>query len=220
MPPTSPAAPGPPPASPAGGPAAPAEYAAIFDQPKNPWLKTLLIGLIALIVLVGIAGAVNRFVFDFGLGEFIPFFAQPAGKTPEVTGPQTSEVEEAEETIGAASEAKERDLQRKADLALVQSALVVYQQQKGAFPTTVGRVKLNEPGNSLELALVPTFLVNIPKDPQDPQFSYQYQSDGATYSLTAIIEDSSDPQAISGGTYYYYQLTPVSSTPATTPSSP
>lgn len=200
-----------------------ADYAKIFDQPKSGALGLLIKGVLLLLLIVVIVGAVNRFVYDFGLGELLPFLAKKTStttSTPSTTSTSVTQTTTSDSAATIEPEAKQRDLQRKADLALIQSALAVYKEKQGAYPGTAGRVKLSDPTNPASVALVPIFLASMPKDPQDPSYSYQYQSDGQTYSVTSIIEDTLDPQAKSGGSFYFYELNPAITNAAssTTPS--
>jgi len=112
----------------------------------------------------------------------------------------TSTVSEtaSEETITATAVALTDDETRKADLKSLQNILADYWTSEGKYPTSNGLEFLNTSGNSLEKALVPTYLSSLPQDP-DSTKKYGYKSDGTTYSLTAVLDSLSDPDAqISG----------------------
>ncbi|MEK9155755.1 MAG: hypothetical protein AAB360_00430 [Patescibacteria group bacterium] len=98
------------------------------------------------------------------------------------------------------------DVKRKSDLASIKSALADYKQAKGSYPVAATLLKLNAGGNALEVKLVPTYLAALPRDSKEAEgWFYGYKSDGRTYSLSARLEDVSDPEGQSaGGVYLYY----------------
>ena len=77
------------------------------------------------------------------------------------------------------AQAKARDAQRKGDVALLQSALLLYLDDHQAYPTDLGR-------------LVPTYTTTLPVDPTS-KTNYSYQScAGNHYLLQATLETTSD----------------------------
>lgn len=94
--------------------------------------------------------------------------------------------------IGARQRA--RDAQRKSDLRQIQAALELYRADAGAYPSTG-----NFPacGNRF-VSGTTVYIQKTPCDPQptNTQNSYRYQNSGDTYTLTACLENSNDPQVI------------------------
>lgn len=72
-----------------------------------------------------------------------------------------------------------RDAQRKSDLEQIRSALEFYKSEEGDYPTT---------GNLDDLET--DYISSVPEDPISTQ-SYEYSSDGLTYTLCATLEDGS-----------------------------
>jgi hypothetical protein len=96
---------------------------------------------------------------------------------------------------------------RKADLTNLQSVLADYWANENKYPVSTGLEFLNATGNSLEKALVPSYLKVLPTDP-DPVKKYAYKSDGSTYTLTAVADDQYDSDAIADGGLYIFKVTP------------
>lgn len=86
------------------------------------------------------------------------------------------------------------DEQRKADLAQIKSALLDYFAGQGEFPVAKSLTLLTA-SNILETELVPTHLTVFPVDPSVAK-SYGYISDGSTFTLSAILDDSSDADVV------------------------
>jgi len=101
------------------------------------------------------------------------------------------------------------DQQRKIDLANIKTALAAYFQANQAYPVAATVAKTSDPKNALDV-LVPTYLASLPVDPISPTKYYGYQSDGKTYTLTAVLEDTTDPSGIQTGNYYIYKVTDTS----------
>lgn len=96
---------------------------------------------------------------------------------------------------------------RKTDLTSLQSTLADYWANENKYPISNGLEFLNTSGNSLEKALIPSYLQVLPTDP-DPAKKYAYKSDGTTYTLTAVADDQYDSDAISDGDLYIFKATP------------
>ncbi len=99
------------------------------------------------------------------------------------------------------------DNQRKNDLSLIQSYLEAYFTDKGAYPVAGSFIKTSDPSSVLQAALLPSYASQLPDDPNSGQgWWYGYRSvDGASYELTARLENEIDPQGvkdISGLTLY------------------
>jgi len=86
-----------------------------------------------------------------------------------------------------------RDDDRKNDLKNVQSALETYYSDNQAYP----------PATS---ALTPDYMDAVPEDPQGGAYTYTpaaagCDTDCASYTLTANLENDNDPQADGSGNY-------------------
>lgn len=108
-------------------------------------------------------------------------------------------------------EALDRDTQRKADLETIQDALERYKLAEGKYPVASERDRTNKDGNVLQIELLNKgHLLTLPVDPLDPQYYYGYLSaDGTTYELTAVLENTADPDGILVNNFYLYQLIPA-----------
>lgn len=91
--------------------------------------------------------------------------------------------------IGVQSPAS-RDATRRTNLDAIKQALdeSAAAQTPFGYPVTRGIVHLDT-DPSIQSALAP-YLSSIPKDPQQPDRYYGYQSDGTTYRLTAVAEEA------------------------------
>lgn len=93
-----------------------------------------------------------------------------------------------------------------------------YYAGEGQFPVAE-QLALLTTGNILETALVPTYLTALPADPSTAK-NYGYKSDGLSFTLTAMLDDTTDSEAVVKEGKAVYSLTyPVavsgSPTPAT-----
>ncbi len=79
-----------------------------------------------------------------------------------------------------------RDGQRKSDLRQIQSALELYRADNGTYPTSLAACGSAFIYNST------TYMQKIPCDPLQ-KTSYNYSSDGTTYTIYACIENENDP---------------------------
>lgn len=84
-----------------------------------------------------------------------------------------------------------RDVQRKANLQQLQSALELYRADQSAYPATLPTC-----GNPLRDATnTTTYLQKVPCDPTNTApHTYSYTLTGATYSLRACLENERDAQ--------------------------
>lgn len=125
------------------------------------------------------------------------------GKTDTVTTTSTTET-----TVN-------NDATRKADLVKIKDALKSYYQANQSYPVAQTMDKTNDP-NSVLKVLVPTYLASLPTDPVATKY-YGYTSDGKTFALTAVLDDTTDPTGVKVGNYYLYKVTDVSTeTPTAT----
>ena len=97
------------------------------------------------------------------------------------------------------------DTQRKADLASVKTALVAYKTAHGSYPKSSAVIKLSTAGNVLAKALVPTYIAALPSDPTSAQV-YTYVSNGTTFTLSARLDNASDPAAVKVSGKILYNL--------------
>jgi hypothetical protein len=84
---------------------------------------------------------------------------------------------------------------RKKDLISLQSVLQDYWTNENKYPISNEMISLGDAGNVLEQALVPVYLSALPADP-DSTKHYAYKSDGTTYTLSAILDSTTDPNAV------------------------
>lgn len=159
-------------------------------DPQPTGSSTKLIGLAALaLILVG-----------GGYFAYNSLFSADATSTSSSStateSPSTTEVTELT-----------NDEVRKTDLTSLQSTLADYWASENKYPVSAGMEFLNTPSNSLEKALVPSYLQVLPTDP-DPAKKYAYKSDGTTYTLTAVADDQYDSDAIPDGDLYVFKATP------------
>lgn len=104
-------------------------------------------------------------------------------------------------------EMKARDLQRKADLGELKSALELYKGDHGSYPSSNRQIsRTNDPHGALLVLTTKGYLASLPLDPLDPTNWYGYQSDGMGYELWSILEDEADPLAEDRGEYAIYRL--------------
>lgn len=83
-----------------------------------------------------------------------------------------------------------RDVQRKADLRQLQSAIEFYRSDRGTYPTS----PLPACGSALSFGGT-TYMQKIPCDPMNTgQYTYRYTTTGTTYNLISCIENVNDSQ--------------------------
>ena len=115
----------------------------------------------------------------------------------EIYQPETAGVSAGGSSASPVSVPKTGDAKRKSDLVLIQNALELYKDYYYSYPTAPALVKLNTASNILEKLLVPGYLSILPTDPKAAEgWYYGYKSDGTTYTLSARLEDASDPVAV------------------------
>lgn len=184
-----------------------------FKNPK-PIVPLLLMVFLALAIVVAIflffswKGWLKIAFLDKLLGKTSP---SPTIVSPALTPSQSSQIETSPSLSPARSPevtTNINDQTRKTDLETIQKALVNYFANNGSYPKTEGAVvKTSDKESPLAQALVPTYLTVLPDDPLAPQYYYGYQSDGANFELTCILEDTSDPAGTKINNYYLYKLT-------------
>ncbi len=148
-------------------------------------------------IIPGSKSAVSRIdmTLDFSdFGNNSSDFIIPATSTPFSASASTSS------TVGA------RDNQRKTDLANIAKALESYHTANGEYPQATGTEKISPTSGTLFSSLVPTYLSTLPLDPNDPTNYYGYVSDGASYTLSSVLEDKTDTSGKQVGANYLYFL--------------
>lgn len=125
-----------------------------------------------------------------------------------VTAPAKDETVEAKEVFPElfALFQVSNDTTRKSDLAKIQTALEQYHQDHQQYPKTSGSEKTNDENSNIYKALFPDYLEEMSKDPNDPKNYYAYQSDGANYQLSCVLENKQDSEGQKVGNLYLYIL--------------
>ena len=98
------------------------------------------------------------------------------------------------------------DEKRKDDLDQISASLAKYKEANGVYPTSSNiLVPLNSTGNMLISTLVPSFMPKLPFDEKAAAgWYYAYKSDGISYSLSARLESTTDPDGTLVGSVYLY----------------
>jgi len=110
-----------------------------------------------------------------------------------VTTSPTSPSITATKPAAALSTPAGRDERRKQDIDEIAEALDKYaKEHQGKVPKTSGPVNLSTNPEVLASVLVPKYLLSLPKDPGSNYYSYE--SNGSTFTLTAILEVATDPE--------------------------
>ena len=102
--------------------------------------------------------------------------------------------------------AKGRDTKRKADLASIAKALESSRGATGKYPVSQASEKIAASAGTLYSSLVPTYLTILPIDPKSPTNYYGYKSDGSSYTLTCVLEDTTDTSGKMVGSVFLYSL--------------
>jgi len=102
------------------------------------------------------------------------------------------------------------DAQRKRDLATLQSTLKKYFADNSKYPEAQVEIKTSDFSSVLAQALVPAYISALPDDPLAPKYFYGYQSDGKTFQLTCVLEDTTDTSGVLHGNINVYTVTETS----------
>jgi len=217
-PPTPPA----PPASARSAQEAPvSQTASVPVKPKRNGRKILLIaGVIIILLGLGYLGftilseqGAPTDTTSIGTEEVTPTTPLPDATTSVITT-TTPTIEATPSTIDtttatttATETVQTRDAIRKKDLATIQTYLESYFNEKGLYPISSTIAKLNDSTNSVVTALVPKYTSALPRDQQDPEYFYGYKSpNGKTYTLSARLENTADPEGKQEGALYLYTV--------------
>ncbi|HEX5429479.1 MAG TPA: type II secretion system protein [Patescibacteria group bacterium] len=89
----------------------------------------------------------------------------------------------------SAGRVKSRDARRLSDMHDIQTALEIYNNDCNQYPATWS---LDESSGCPDGTTLSSFLPVLPKDPTDPQYTYNYtyDSDNQTYTMTFTLEDT------------------------------
>jgi flagellar basal body-associated protein FliL len=173
--------------------------AAAKSAGKSNSLKLVILILVALVVVIG------------GYILFTRFFGKSTTSTLTTATPVSNASSEATATTKATL-----DNQRKSDLHTIQEALINYFAAQSKYPVSEKLVLLSTSGNILEKELIPTYLNKLPADPVATK-SYGYKSDGKTFTLTAVLDNTSDPDVTLEGGLPLFEVTPSTVFESTTP---
>ncbi len=157
-------------------------------------MKKLILIVLALIVLGG-----GYYAYTVFMGGSSTSNSATKSVTPGAT-----------KTSSSSTATNAKDSQRKTDLAVIKDALMNYYAGSNQYPVAAQLTMLNVAGNILEQQLIPNFLAKLPSDP-DSTKAYGYKSDGMTFTLSAVLDNSSDPDAVLENGKAIYQLTSSSS---------
>lgn len=182
---------------PPGNQNAPDMYQPVGNDPSGGGKKLLVLIIILVIILVLGGLFFASWQGWISLGGIEKYWkGTPATNTNVNANTNTS-------TVNA------NDKQRKTDLANIKTALTAYFQANQSYPVATVEEKTSDPNSTLNV-LIPTYLASLPVDPLSPAKYYGYQSDGKTYTLTAVLEDVTDPLGIQVGNFYIYKVTNTS----------
>jgi len=140
-------------------------------------------------------------VISGSLEDYYPMLGIAAAEAPGVDEPTTIEPVNPTEPNNPETPAEPvptttdltttvgRDAQRLTDLTAIKKALDNYHTAKGSYPvsTTVDQTNAS---TVLKNALVPNYLSILPVDPNNSQYWYGYTSDGFSFTLTSVLEDT------------------------------
>ena len=173
----------------------------VFSQPPkggSGGMKKIILAVLALIVIGG--GYYAYAMFAGGSGT-----TNTAAKTKTATASK----------VAGVTASSPNDTQRKTDLGVIRDALMNYYSGSNQYPVSADIVMLNVTGNVLEQALVPQYLAKLPTDP-DTTKAYGYKSDGMSFTLSAVLDNTSDSEAVMESGKAIYKLTNSSSASSTT----
>lgn len=171
-------------------PAVPSEPAGMEMPPVKPSAsptKLIILIVVAAILVVG------------GYFAYTLLFANKGTESTSKTSTSA--------TVTSTVSQSSNDEIRKADLVDIQQALLNYYAGTGQYPVAASLVYLNATGNVVEKALVPAYLNALPADPSTPTKNYAYKSDGKTFTLTAVLDNTSDSDGVKEGDLTLYKVT-------------
>jgi hypothetical protein len=119
---------------------------------------------------------------------------------------KASEIESALSNDKARALMKARDAKRRQDLSQIKVALELYKIDHDSYPVASQIDKTNNKNGVLAKSLAP-YIKKLPVDPKDPEYWYGYLSDGKSYTLWCLLEDTSDTYGTWDGQWYKYIVT-------------
>jgi hypothetical protein len=126
----------------------------------------------------------------------------PSGLSVSSAQPSITQVPPIPKATGAGTT---RDIQRKKDLADLQTALESYKLKQGSYPVSAG-IEQVQSSTLLFKALVPAYVTKMPIDPLKDTYWYEYSSDGSTFTLHSVAEIASDTAAQKGIAFSYFEF--------------
>ncbi len=155
-------------------------------------VKDKLIKKASLDIVFPISSSVSSAKVDI---DFLEYGVRNQINIPAVSSTDKATDSDIAPTIAAASTT---DQTRKSNVDLIVKGLEKYKAEKGSCPISKNILKLSESSNIIERALVPKYLVEIPKDPRNRDgWYYGYKSnDGKNCSVSARLEEPSDSEGI------------------------
>jgi hypothetical protein len=89
-------------------------------------------------------------------------------------------------------------------LKAIETALLRYKtDHSNSLPVSVAIERLDSSSSVLVQALVPLYLSTMPKDPNTSKY-YGYKSDGTTYQLSAVLDNTTDSEGTKSGSLNLY----------------
>jgi len=168
-------------------------------EPAAPKNNTGLIIVLVVLILIGVLIlAVWKGWLNFG-----DLLSQ---KTPTPSATPT-------ESFIPISVVTKNDAARKADLANIKTALLKYYNDKQSYPISPVLAKASDPNGVLKDLVTNGYITQLPIDPLSPNSYYGYKSGGKSFTLSAALEDRTDPAGIPMGDLYLYQITDTSVEP-------
>ena len=183
-----------------------------MEPPHEGGGKTWILIVVLLIVLI-----LGGLVFASWEGWISLGGVESLWKKDKTTSTETASTTPTNTSTTTKTTTNTNDATRKSDLASIKAALKKYYQANQAYPIATAVQKTSDATTALKV-LVPTYIAKLPVDPLSPTKYYGYKSDGKTFELTCVLEDTTDPAGIKTGTLYIYKVTDTSTETSTTSS--
>lgn len=178
---------------------------------SQPAHRSILLPLIVAILILLILAAAGAWYYSSNYinqkNNLNPVTIDPATGQKIDAGSKTNPTADTSHSSADLTTTTGRDTQRKADLAKIEGYLNAYKTQNGSYPISADVEHLSDANSSVTAALVPTYATTLPTDPSTPNFWYGYKStDGTSFELTAVLEDTSDPDGQKIGNNFVYAI--------------
>ena len=119
-------------------------------------------------------------------------------------------------TNSTATVTKTNDVVRKDDIQKMAVMLNKYYIDRSGYPIAPVIENTSDTKSMLRNTMVPLYVDNIPTDPVGIHY-YGYKSDGKSYELTAVLDDTNDTEGMQVGAVFLYKITNLSA-PTASPS--